>query len=96
MRRYFWRLILAGGLIACGSEQKVEQTKAAVVSQGGGSPLNLGAVVVMVPEGWQSQPDGNQPRRAIWAILDKYPGKLVERSSIRPSGARHKSGRFRV
>ena len=68
MRRTFWSLVLAGGLIACGSEQKVEQTKATVVSGGGDSPLNLGAVVVMVPEGWQSEPPSSSMRKAQYVL----------------------------
>ena len=68
MRKYFWGFVVAGGLIACGSEQKVEQTKTMAVTQGVGSPLNLGAIAVMVPEGWQSQPPSSSMRKAQYAL----------------------------
>ena len=68
MKKYFWGLILAGGLIACGPEQEVEQVKTADLFQGGGSRLNLGAVTVVVPEGWQPQPPSSSMRKAQFVL----------------------------
>ncbi len=67
MITHIWKVVLVAGLIACGSEQKDEQ-KTETLSSGGGSPLDLGAVTVVIPEGWQSQLPSSSMRKAQFAL----------------------------
>lgn len=69
MRNRLWIFMISGAIAACSGEQggqsASESTAAPVV---GGTPLDLGAITLSVPPGWQSQPPSSSMRKAQFVL----------------------------
>jgi len=64
MRKYVLGILGVVAAVACGSEQKKDPAAAGAT----GTPLDLGAITVMVPAGWTSQPPSSSMRKAQFAL----------------------------
>jgi hypothetical protein len=63
MKRYLLTIAMAG-VMACGGGSK-EQSEAEPLT---GTPINLGAITVIAPEAWTSQPPSSSMRKAQFVL----------------------------
>ena len=65
MRKLVLGVMMLAGLAACGSEEKTAEQAPPMT---GGTPLNLNAITMMVPDGWQAQEPSSRMRQAQYLL----------------------------
>jgi hypothetical protein len=68
MRRTVLSFALLMSVIACSSEEKASKAPEAVSMTATGTALDLGAITVMVPDGWTTQPPSSSMRKAQFVL----------------------------
>lgn len=65
MRKLVLGVMMCASLAACDSEKKAAQQAAPITD---GTPLNLNAITMMVPNGWQAQEPSSRMRQAQYLL----------------------------